>query len=467
MLPLAQDYVEQLEAIAGSIQESEQLAHYQDTEEEEDYRILSSMYEPYIGDIHLQVAKNDPLQLISFEQILLDPAFEGLYLPKVLAYSVLRGDVSNLDCKYSRQQEHFKAVLDAILTSPNFEWLKKRIGQTVQIGFMLSSDIWITNLINNYGNKRFRYYLQNNKIDRYRFEKDRREAWDRYKKQFKGEVYFTTDFPTQFSELKVYYPAVKDFMYARVSRNLNNNSFIQQLDEYITNPEFLNHLEHSEMLAWYGNFFDVEGDSKETLDAIFNAQRTEDKKFNETYFNLLLELLHSDVNVNAECDNRINGILDASIKDELTDYYTLMQEINTNGFESESAIDAVRVYHNNHEGLSVQNQCVRRKIFNMMKVSMSDYTARNYHAYFELNKIMGTYMSLFGNQLFNQNIEDLSLNYVNLSLTQFTDKRGKDYQEIKRFVAGTFVDQGFLKDKDVVEMFKTRRKKKEEVKKRP
>jgi hypothetical protein len=69
MLPLAQDYVEQLEAIAGSIQESEQLAHYQDTEEEEDYRILSSMYEPYIGDIHLQVAKNDPLQLISFEQI--------------------------------------------------------------------------------------------------------------------------------------------------------------------------------------------------------------------------------------------------------------------------------------------------------------------------------------------------------------------------------------------------------------
>jgi hypothetical protein len=460
MLPLSQEYVDQLEAIAGSLQESEQLALYQDTEEDEDYKMLSAMYEPLLAELHLQVATNDPLQLISFEQILLDPAFEGLFLPKILAYSVLRGNVSNIDCKYARQQEHFKAVLDAILTSPNFDWLKKRIGQTVQIGFMLSSDIWITGLTNSYSNKRFRYYLQSNKLDKYRFEKERREAWVRYKKQFSSEVYFTTDFPTQLSELKVFYPAVKEFLYARIARNLNNKSFQSQIDEYITNPDFLNHAEHTEMLAWYANYFDVEGDSAETLKAIFNAQRTEDKKFADTYFNLLLEWLHSDINVTESVHRRVNDLLDETIKDELTDFYALMNEIDSKGFTSEDAINAVRLYHNNHEGLSVQNQCVRRVIFGNIKREMTQFGARDYHKYFDLNKTMSVYMQVFGNQLFNQNIEDLSLEYVNSSLTKFTDKRGKDYQEIKKFVAGTFVDQGFLNDKDVVEMFKTRRKKK-------
>jgi hypothetical protein len=467
MLPLSQDYVEELEAIAGSIQDSDQLAHYQDTEEEEEYKMLASAFEPYIAELHLKVAKNDPLQLISFEQILIDPAFEGLYLPKILAYSVLRGDVNNFDCKYSRQQEHFKLVLDAILSSPNFEWLKKRIGQTVQIGFMLSSDIWITGMINGYANKRFRYYLQNNKIDRYRFEKERREAWTRYKKQFNTEIYFTTDFPTQFSELKVYYPAVKDFMYARVSRNLDNLSITEQVNEYITHPDFLNHAEHTEMLAWYANFFDVEGDNAETLKAIFNAQRTEDKKFGEVYFKLLLELLTSEVKVDELCDRRVNAILDDSISDELSEYYALMAEIDTKGYTSEEAITAVRAYHNNHEGLSVQNQCVRFKIFNNIKTQMMSFKSRDYHTYFELNKTMNVYMQVFGNQLFNQNIEDLSVAYVNASLKNFTDKRGKDYQEIKRFVATSFVDQGFLNEKDVTEMFKTRRKKKVEETKRP
>ncbi len=462
MLPLSQEYVDQLEAIAGSIQESEQFALYQDTEEEDDYKMLASMYEPLLAEAHLAVAKNDPLQLISFEQILLDPAFEGLFLPKILAYSVLRGEVSKADCKYVRQQEHFKAVLDAIMTSPNFEWLKKRIGQTVQIGFMLSSDIWITGLINGYSNKRFRYYLQGNKIDRFRFEKERREAWARYEKQFANEIYFTTEFPAQLSELKVFYPSVKDFLYQRVSRKLDNSSFVAQMEECITNGDFLNHWEHTEMLFWYANFFDLSEDNNEALKAIFNAQRTEDPKFSETYFGLLLEQLQSGADVSMECNRRVSAVLDASVNDDLTDYYALMTEIDTKEYPSEDAVNAVRLYHNNHEGLSVYNQCLRRVIFNAIKHDMTEFNARDYHKYFEQNKTMSVYMQVFGNQLFNQNIEDLSLSYVTSSLSYFTDKRGKDYQEIKKFVAGTFVDQGFLKEKDLVEMFKTRRKKKDE-----
>jgi hypothetical protein len=71
-------------------------------------------------------------------------------------------------------------------------------------------------------------------------------------------------------------------------------------------------------------------------------------------------------------------------------------------------------------------------------------------------------MRIFRNQHFNQGLKDLSMDLVNRLLVRYVDKRGKDYQDIKKFVSSVFVDYGFLKEKETVEMFKTRRKKKEE-----
>jgi hypothetical protein len=67
-------------------------------------------------------------------------------------------------------------------------------------------------------------------------------------------------------------------------------------------------------------------------------------------------------------------------------------------------------------------------------------------------------MKIFGNQQFNQDIEKLSLTYIGKLLNLFLDKRAKDYQDVKRFVSTQFVEFNFLTDKEVVELFKTRRK---------
>lgn len=460
MLQLSPDYIEQLEAIAGSIQESEQLTQYMETEEEEDYKVLQQMYEPILADLHLEVSKNDPLQLIAFEKVLLDPAFEGLFLPKILSYSVLRGEVSAFDCKYTRQQEHFKEVLVAIMQSPNFEWLKKRIGMTVQTGFMLSSDIWITNLINAFSNKRFRYYLQNNKIDKFRFETERRAHWDRYTKQFSNEVYFTADFPTQGSELKVLYPSTKEFIYQRVSRNLDNSSFVPQIWEFINHKDFIGHPEHVEMIGMFANFFEIDQDLAQQFSKIFNTQRKEVANFNDIYFEWLYEAFRKDVNINSTFEDRVVKLLDRSINDDLTSFYDLTQVIHTKGYTDEETIDAVRVFHNNYEGLSTINQCLRRMIFNYIKEHMTSLEPRHYNDYFELNKTFMAYMNAFGNQKFNQDIENVSMQFINNSLKKFTDKRSNDYQKIKKFVSASFLDMGFLNEKEVVELFKTRRKRK-------
>ncbi len=89
---------------------------------------------------------------------------------------------------------------------------------------------------------------------------------------------------------------------------------------------------------------------------------------------------------------------------------------------------------------------------------MEGLTEKEYADYFELTKIFNVYMKIFGNQQFNQSIEKVSMVYVDKLLKKFLDKRAKDYQDVKRFVSTQFVDMGFMKDKEVVELFKTRRK---------
>ena len=74
-------------------------------------------------------------------------------------------------------------------------------------------------------------------------------------------------------------------------------------------------------------------------------------------------------------------------------------------------------------------------------------------------KTMIVYMGIFSNQKFNLGIKEYSLKYIKKLIKTYTDKRGRDYQDIKKYVKTTFVDLNFLTDKEVVELFKTKRKK--------
>jgi len=55
----------------------------------------------------------------------------------------------------------------------------------------------------------------------------------------------------------------------------------------------------------------------------------------------------------------------------------------------------------------------------------------------------------------------LYLGYIKKLLKVYIDKRGRDYQDIKKFVKTTFLDLGLMTEKQLVELFKTKRKKKE------
>jgi hypothetical protein len=459
MLDLNEKYLARLQEIAEDIQNSDLYASYMDTEEDAEYKALCDLYEPLIGRVYQEVAANDPLQLISMETILLNAYFEGLYLPKVLGYSVLRGQI-NATYKYVRPQSHFKNILMTILESSNFECIKKRIGQSVQMGFALSSDIWITDFINAMPNKRIRYYLQNSKLDRFRDTHEREEAFRRYTNQFVRDNYLTADFPETFSELKVEYPELKTFLMYRLGKRLNNESLLPFVVEAVKNETFFGTTEHVQLMCLALNFCTFSDADTEVVSKIFNKQRQEVPEFTEKYLSFLIEMHNAHFELDDKAEMKASLLIDRNIKDDITDYYRIADVVHTQGYINEDVMQVVKHFYDNHEGLSTINECLRRMIFGYLYNTITVFKERDYPEFFELSKTFSAYMRIFDNERFNQNLRDISQELIRKCLIKFTDKRGKEYQEVKRFVQGNFPTWHFMKEKDIVELFKTRRKRK-------
>lgn len=452
-------YINRLNEISSSIQESEELATYLDTEELEDFRILQLKYEPVIDELHSEVAEIDPLQQESFEIHLLDPNFEGLYLPRVLGYCVLRGEL-NERYKYIKPQDHFKQILLGICHSMNFEVIKSRIVQTLKIGFALSSDIWSTNLINEIPLKGVRNFLQNTKSADYRILQNRKTAYVKFKKQYASLNYTTTTFPSTPLELTLNAPSLKSFFLYRATSDYNNSNIVPSMVDFIENKEFRKSREYLELLTIIGMSFDLTEDQKKLTSNAFADMKDNYDSFDQDYFSILDELYDIPEMHVANADKRFSTLIGKNWTGELSSYYDVVDTIHAKGWMHEDSLEKVRNYYYGHKGLSAQNECVRKVIFSyfanfLLNISTSDYTE-----YFNVTKGIIPYMEIFDNQKFNQDVKKYSLIYIKRLLKAFTDKRGRKYQDVKKFVSSNFLELSFMNEKELKDLFKTRRKKK-------
>ncbi len=457
MQPLDEKYYDRLNDLASAIQESPDLALYLEEEEDEYYNNLRLAFEPSLSDLHHQVASEAPLQLVTFEKYLLEPAFEGLYLPRVLGFAVLRPEIND-QYRYVRPNDHFKDILLAICQSPHFDQLKKRIGQSISVGFALSSDIWITNMMSLVENKRIRYFLQQQKNDRFRDLKDREDIYRRYSNQFRNEQYHSADFPTTLGEMKANFSALRQFLLKRFEAVGDNASLQAQVEGFLNNKDFQNTEEYLEMLTMYGNFIELGPVERLAFATNFERERRSFPEFDLRYLRFLISLFKSP-GISTVNDERMGSIVDKTWKDKISDYYRIAEKVHSLGYVHPDTIEAVQEFYNAHQGLSVESECLRLLIVQYFSRLINGLSEKEYGDYFELTKIFAIYMRIFGNQEFNQEIEKRSMQYINKLLLHYTDKRSKDYQDVKKFVSSQFVDFGFLKDKEVVEIFKTRRKK--------
>ena len=446
--------------MSEAIQQSEELKKYLEDEEEEDYRAFQAKHEKAIADLHNEVVRIDPLQLFELEERLLDPVFEGLFLPRILGYAVLRGEIDD-QFKYRRPQMHFQKILLAISDSPYFDDLKNRVGQSIQIGFALSSNIWIANLLEEIDNKRVKQFLQLQRLDKYRDLKHRKSGYNRFALQFRTTNFQTTEFPKTPAEMFVHYGTVKKFLEYRINSNSDHTNYTKEVMDMLCNDVLIGTSHYMDLLGLVINYFALSGDDHARLAQVINGQRRTNKpQFAEQYFEFLLTMLKSSMSLTSECDSKVSALLDLDIDDDLSKYYTTTKVVAQKGFVHQDSLEAVRDFHNNHDGLSIQNDCLRRSILGQIIHVIKNLDEASYPDYFELVKTMIAYMDIFDYQQFNQSLKEDSVIYVRKLLRQFTDKRGRDYQDIKKFVIPTFQDLGFMNEKQVLEMFKTRRKKK-------
>lgn len=456
MKPLSQKYKDQIEEIKQSIQESDLLTTYLDSEEESDYKELVDNYEPELQELYNQVANNDPLQLLSLEKEILDDQLEGLFLPRILGYSVLRGALDD-DFKYIRPQNAFREILTFICDSVYFDFVKTRIGQTVQIGFALNSDIWTTSFINGIQNKKVVGYLRNLHSEHLWQKKNREVEYKKYNKQFEGYNFYTIGFPEDAIELKASYRQFLDFLKFRIKYDLDNSSFEKELIEFLENKDLQEPQEYINILGLSAHFIQFEAKNSKRLGAIYASLRKNDD-FHEKHFYFLGRLMKSEIKVGVDSFVRLFDLLPDTPKDDFYKFYYLQHVIKENGLGSEVTIEEIRNIYNKHEGLSDFNEALRLVIFKYFEREISNIDPEDYTAYFDLNKLMTIYIKMFDNQHFNQEIKHASVRLIKKFLKVFTYKRGKDYQDIKKYVISQFQDLGFMTEKEVLELFKTRKR---------
>jgi hypothetical protein len=459
MESLDQTYITRLEELKSSIQASDQLAVYLDTEEVAEYLELRRAFEPHLHDLYQEVADIKPMQLIDLENRMMDDQLEGLYLPKILGFAILRGALSK-EHKFIRPQEQFKNALSAIAHSSNFDVIHQRIGQSVQIGFALSSDIWITNFIESLPSKRVRDFLVSQKLPKYRELKQRAYGYDKYKRQFAEFNFHTAEFPSNVGELPVLYPELKHFLVHRILIDKPIDNLDPYIAKFASSEDMWGHWEFIYLTGLLANYFNFGTKATTEINNSINSSRKNNPESTKIYFEFLKELLLSDIPVDSDCNDRISGRLDKSIKDDFTKYYGLMDILHVKGWVHEDSVVAARDFYDQHEGLSTINECLRLTIYKFFSKIVRNLEVADYSQVIELFKIMTAYIHIFNNQHFNQATKNRTLWFIKKFTKVYIDKRGKEYQEVKKFIASTFQELGLMNAKEVTEFFKTKRKKK-------
>lgn len=457
MEALLKEYQSTLDSIKEEIQNSEELTAYLDEEGEEEYKALIEKFENKIHDVYVEVANQNPLQIIALENYLLNNDFEGLYLPKALGYTVLRGRIDD-NYNYDRPQQQFKKALEFIIASSNFDQIKQRVGQSIQIGFALSSDIWITNIINSVNNKQVKSFLDSQNMLKYHDIRNRKTAYIKYSKQFQSLNFYTADFPSNTQELFREFNLLKSFLLYRSSQLADKNgSLMSHISTLIKSHDNFNRdSRFVELLLIISMKFDLPNTDISVISTYFNELRSR-PGFEEKFFNMMVRL-HSEIRLDPIAEKRLVEIFDKSQNDKVSELYKVLDIIHGSGYMNEDAINATREFYYSNEGLSPQNTCIRNSIFFYFQELLKNLDVADYSDYFEINKIMVQYINIFDNQQFNQDIKDTSLRYIKKLLKHYTDKRGRDYQDIKKYVWATFMDLNFMSEKELKEQFKTKRK---------
>jgi len=233
----------------------------------------------------------------------------------------------------------------------------------------------------------------------------------------------------------------------------------------VTRPEFASHQEILKPLAIYGAYFTPTEEGKPEVIATLNRERKADPEGTADFILGFILSLKNDkaTPFGPEQEKQLGNIVDRSIEDDLSAYFNLTDKIHADGFASPDVQEAISEEQPKHSGLSNFNENVRQSIYGYFAKLAGGLGTQeaDYLEWFEMSgKLIPAYIKVFGNESFNQQLRGLARKYTKELLKVYTNKRGKDYRDIKKTTMTTWMDYGFMTEKQLKEFFKTPRKKK-------
>ena len=137
----------------------------------------------------------------------------------------------------------------------------------------------------------------------------------------------SADFPETKEEFLFLFSQLKRFLLHRVLRYEDNSNLIAKIMSLLNEDSFRGNREYIQLLSLVANYFEFKKEETE-LSTILNRERKEFPAFVETYLEFVKELLHSGIALSSVEDGRFIRLLDFGIKDDLSEYYSVLKQID-------------------------------------------------------------------------------------------------------------------------------------------
>lgn len=89
----------------------------------------------------------------------------------------------------------------------------------------------------------------------------------------------------------------------------------------------------------------------------------------------------------------------------------------------EDALDATNGFYSQYEGMSINNEVLRLAILQQFKQVVEHLTEPEHQSFYEITRTFASYMNIFDNSAFNQDVESMCMEYIQKLMTFYPDKQ--------------------------------------------
>ncbi len=453
-MKLDSEFITKFEAIKSFMMGHETYQNYIDQIDQESFDAMKATLDPYLMALFNDVAGKAPLQLIALEDLIMDEELEGLFLPEILTFNVLRASVNDKS-KFTRTPDRLERIIRFICISPGFDFIKNTIRLPLRLSLVMSSSIWGHKLAESIQARRSREYILQQLQEARRDEHASALQYKRLRDTYRHIAYQSAPVPVPGSTWKIQYIDFRKFIIDRINHSQDNAALKPSIYEMLNEEYFSGSEEIIELLILLAHFFELEDDDFEAVEELFARFRANHSSFNEVYFDILRSLLLKDELTFSTSNAAIISDLLESTKggDDLTEFYHLMTACDESELLTEDFVAKVELFSSQHRELVPVTSCLKIILLQIIDHEISEILGSDYTTLPDRIYLYDRIAEAFLEASYRESVAEVIVGHLKV-LMFYYDKSEPEFKEIKKMVGGTPVDYGFITMKEIRSLYR-------------